>query len=163
MCLCWAEILPSLLRALGFPTSKPCIYLLYICNMSGSMKDAIVDLQMNKTQVLHSKNFQYSVFNKICAQINACLSTNHRNKLSVITRMCLEFMIVISSGTTYLFKSTVSAKRRHSWTRELKKKKKKGHLSPGQVFQLVSGSSWYAKVVGSIPGQYTYKKQPMKT
>ena len=32
---------------------------------------------------------------------------------------------------------------------------------PGQLAQLVRVSSPYAKVVGSIPGQGTYKKQSM--
>ena len=32
---------------------------------------------------------------------------------------------------------------------------------PGQVAQLVRASSWYTMVVGSIPGQGTYKNQPM--
>ena len=32
---------------------------------------------------------------------------------------------------------------------------------PGQVAQLVRALSWYAKVAGSIPGQGTYKNQPM--
>ena len=34
-------------------------------------------------------------------------------------------------------------------------------MSPGQVAQLVTVSSQYAKVMGSIPGQGIYKKQPM--
>ena len=32
---------------------------------------------------------------------------------------------------------------------------------PGQVAHLVTASSWYAKFAGSIPGQGTYKNQPM--
>ena len=35
--------------------------------------------------------------------------------------------------------------------------------SPGQAAQLVTGSSRYTKVAGSIPRQGTYKKQPMMT
>ena len=34
---------------------------------------------------------------------------------------------------------------------------------PGQVAQLVRALSWYPKVASSIPGQGTYKKQPMNT
>ena len=34
-------------------------------------------------------------------------------------------------------------------------------LGPGQVAQLVRALSGYAKVAGSIPGQGTYKNQPM--
>ena len=42
-------------------------------------------------------------------------------------------------------------------------KKKKNKLSgSGQVAQLVKAKFQYAKVVGSIPGQGTYKNQPMK-
>ena len=33
--------------------------------------------------------------------------------------------------------------------------------SPGQVAQLVGASPWYTKVEGSIPGQGTYKNEPM--
>ena len=40
---------------------------------------------------------------------------------------------------------------------------KNKQLSPAQVAQLVRASSPYAKVTGSIPGQGTYKKQPMNT
>ena len=35
-------------------------------------------------------------------------------------------------------------------------------MGPGQIAQLVRALSQYAKVVGLIPGQGTYKKQPMK-
>ena len=38
---------------------------------------------------------------------------------------------------------------------------KKCMLGPGWVCQLVRASSRYAKVSGSIPGQGTYKNQPM--
>ena len=38
--------------------------------------------------------------------------------------------------------------------------RKEGH-GPSQLAQLVRESSQYAKVVGSIPGQGTYKKQLM--
>ena len=41
-----------------------------------------------------------------------------------------------------------------------KKKKKKKPQDPGPVAQLVRGSSWYAKVVVSIPSQGTNKNQP---
>ena len=41
--------------------------------------------------------------------------------------------------------------------------KTKGCDGPGQVAQLVRASSPYAKVAGSIPGQDTYKNQPMST
>ena len=34
-------------------------------------------------------------------------------------------------------------------------------VGPGWVAQLVRMLSWYAKVVGSIPGQGTCKNQPM--
>ena len=32
---------------------------------------------------------------------------------------------------------------------------------PGRVSQLVRASSWYTKVAGLIPGQGTYKNQPV--
>ena len=37
---------------------------------------------------------------------------------------------------------------------------KKPNRNSGQVAQLVRVAGWYAKVVGSIPGQGTYKNQP---
>ena len=36
-----------------------------------------------------------------------------------------------------------------------------GHIHPGWIAQLVRASSRYAKVADSVPGQGTYKNQPM--
>ena len=55
----------------------------------------------------------------------------------------------------------------HRKLQEIKKKTKTNKqtktLCPGWVAQLVRVSSPHTKIVGSIPGQGTYKKQPMNT
>ena len=50
--------------------------------------------------------------------------------------------------------------RRRRGDKEGTERKKEKRNIPGWVAQLVRASSQYAKVVGLIPGQDTYKNQP---
>ena len=53
----------------------------------------------------------------------------------------------------------VLSKKNHVF--QVLKFKTQRNAGPGQVAQLIRALSWYAKVAGSIPGQGTFKNQPM--